>query len=314
MAFIEPWKVPEPARNGIFPAGSNYTGCHALDWELPMTLLYAVLLGLVQGLTEFLPVSSTAHLTLAENLLLKQSMPLAFDVLLHVGTLLALVVYFRAELGRIALGLLGRNRDGLALAGWLLVAMVPTVAFGFATRGLKLAAKEHLWVYGAGLLVTALLLATANARARRSPGRELAAVGLWDALAIGSIQGLGGGFGLSRSGSTIAVGVHRGLGLPASVRFSFLLGIPTIFGAAVLEGAKLVKPFLLRQPLPAELAFPAGSISPALACSVAVVVSALSGYLAIGLLDRFTRRPRLYPFAIYCLGIGTLLIVAGSRL
>jgi undecaprenyl-diphosphatase len=276
-----------------------------------MTLLYAVLLGLVQGLTEFLPVSSTAHLTLVEHLLLKQSMPLAFDVLLHVGTLLALVVYFRAELGRMVLGLLGRNRAGLELAGWLLVAMVPTVAFGFATRAMKEAAKEHLWVYGACLLLTALLLFTANERARRRPGRALDTLGPWDALAIGAIQGLGGGFGLSRSGSTIAVGVYRGLGLPASVRFSFLLGIPTIFGAAVLEGASLAKPLLRHQPLPAELAFPQGSASPVLACAVAVAVSAVSGYLAIGLLDRFTRRPRLNPFAFYCLGMGALLIVLG---
>lgn len=276
-----------------------------------MSLLYAVLLGLVQGLTEFLPVSSTAHLTLAENLLLKRSMPLAFDVLLHVGTLLALVVYFRAELGRMAQGLLGRNREGLALAGWLLVAMVPTVAFGFATRAMKEAAKEHLWIYGACLLLTALLLGTANERAKRRPGRPLDTVGPWDALAIGTIQGLGGGFGLSRSGSTIAVGVYRGLGLPASVRFSFLLGIPTIFGAAVLEGSKLAKPLLRHQPLPAELAFPPGSVSPALACAVAVLVSAVSGYLAIGLLDRLTRRPRLNPFAWYCLGMGALLIVLG---
>jgi undecaprenyl-diphosphatase len=277
-----------------------------------MTLLYAVLLGLVQGLTEFLPVSSTAHLTLAENLLLHRSMPLAFDVLLHVGTLLALLVYFRVELGRMALGLLGRNREGLALAGWLLVAMVPTVAFGFATRPMKQAAKDHLWVYGVCLLVTALMLFTANERARRGAGRGLGSVGLWDALAVGSIQGLGGGFGLSRSGSTLSVGVYRGLDLPAAVRFSFLLGIPTMLGAAVLEGSKLAKPLLNHQPLPADLAFPAGSISPALACMVAVAVSAVSGYLAIGLLDRFTRTPRLNPFAFYCLCMGMLLIILGT--
>jgi undecaprenyl-diphosphatase len=277
-----------------------------------MTLLYAVLLGLVQGLTEFLPVSSTAHLTLAENLLLHRSMPLAFDVLLHVGTLLALLVYFRAELARMALGLLGRNPEGLRLAGWLLVAMVPTVAFGLATRSLKEAAKGHLWVYGVCLLVTALLLYAANERARRGPGRPLGGAGLRDALAIGSIQGLGGGFGLSRSGSTIAAGVFSGLGLQASVRFSFLLGIPTIAGAALLEGSKLVRPFLRGQPLPAELAFPAGSVDPALACAVAVAVSAVSGYLAIGLLDRFTRRPRLRPFAFYCLCMGALLIILGT--
>jgi undecaprenyl-diphosphatase len=276
-----------------------------------MTLLNAVLLGLVQGITEFLPVSSTAHLTLAENLLLHRSMPLAFDVLLHVGTLAALLVFFRAELARMALGLAGRDPEGRRLAGLLVVAMVPTVVFGFATRNLKEAAKDHLWVFGACLLLTAAMLAAANALARRRRGRDLGRAGLVDALAIGAIQGLGGGFGLSRSGSTISVGVYRGLALPASVRFSFLLGIPTILGAAVLEGSHLVMPLLRHQSLPAGLAFPPGGVSPALACLVAVVVAAVSGYLAIGLLDRFTRTPRLNPFALYCVGVGLALAAMG---
>ena len=134
-----------------------------------------------------------------------------------------------------------------------------------------------------------------------------------DALAIGSIQGLGGGFGLSRSGSTLAMGAFRGLALPASTRFSFLLGIPTIAAAALVEGRKLVKPLFLGQPLNAEMAFPAGSAHPALFCAVGVLVSALSGYLAIGLLDRFTRKPKLGGFAIYCLGAGAVLLFLGLR-
>ena len=277
-----------------------------------MSLFAAIVLGLIQGLTEFLPVSSTAHLTLAENLLLHQSMPLAFDVLLHVGTLLALLVYFRADLARIFRGLLGRDPEGRGLAGWLLVAMVPTVVFGFATRAAKEAAKAHLWIYGVCLLLTALMLFSANERAKARSGRGVAGLGWLDALAIGSIQGLGGGFGLSRSGSTIAVGVLRGLDLAASVRFSFLLGIPTILGAAVLEGSHILKPLLRHQPLPPDLAFPPGSASPALACAVAVAVSAVSGYLAIGLLDRLTRKPRLNPFAFYCLCAGALMIILGT--
>jgi undecaprenyl-diphosphatase len=277
-----------------------------------MTVLQAVLLGLVQGVTEFLPVSSTAHLTLAEHLLLHRSMPLAFDVLLHVGTLLALLVYFRTDLARMALGLAGRDPEGRKLAGWLVVAMVPTVVFGFATRHAKEAAKDHLWVFGVCLLLTAAMLAAANAMARRRRGRPLGAVGCWDALAIGSIQGLGGGFGLSRSGSTIATGVYRGLALPASVRFSFLLGIPTILGAAVLEGSRLARPILAHRPLPAELAFPPGGVRPGLACAVAVAVAAVSGYFAIGLLDRFTRSPRLTPFAVYCVAAGLALVVLGA--
>ena len=277
-----------------------------------MTLIIAILLGLIQGLTEFLPVSSTAHLTLAENLLLKRSMPLSFDVLLHVGTLLALVVFFRAEILQMLRGIAGKDEEGRRLAGWILLAMVPTVVFGFATRHLKETAKDHLWIYGLCLLLTAGLLYAANEQSKKREGRGLEALGPWDALAIGSIQGLGGGFGLSRSGSTIAMGVFRGLKLPSSTRFSFLLGMPTILGAAVLEGTHILKPLLRHQPLPPELAFPAGSISPAVACMVGVAVSALSGYFAISLLDRFTRKPRLNPFAFYCLCAGALMLILGT--
>jgi undecaprenyl-diphosphatase len=241
-------------------------------------------------------------------------MPLAFDVLLHVGTLAALVVYFRTDLGRMLRGALGQDPEGRRMVGWLFVAMVPTVVFGMLTRQAKETAKEHLWIYGACLLLTALLLTLANRRAQARPGRPVSTLGWRDALSVGTIQGLGGGFGLSRSGSTIAAGVLGGLELPGAVRFSFLLGMPTILGAAVFEGRHLLSPLLKHQPLPPELAFPAGPISPAAACGLAVVVSAVSGYLAIGLLDRLTRRPRLTPFALYCVCAGLLMIALGNPL
>ncbi|MFN8012589.1 MAG: undecaprenyl-diphosphate phosphatase [Holophagaceae bacterium] len=278
-----------------------------------MQLWHAILLGLIQGLTEFLPVSSTAHLTLAEHLLIGRGMPLAFDVLLHVGTLLALFLYFRRELLKVLWGLLGRDEEGRRLGLLLLVAMVPTGILGLATRTVKEVAKEHLWIYGACLLLTAGLLAAANALAKARPGRELQELTAADALAVGAIQGLGGGFGLSRSGSTIAMGVFRGLALPASARFSFLLGIPTIAAAALVETRGLLKPLLRHQPLPAELAFPGGNVSPAVACLVGVAASAAAGYLAIGLLDRFTRKPRLLGFAAYCIAAGALMLALGLR-
>ena len=277
-----------------------------------MQLWHAILLGLIQGLTEFLPVSSTAHLTLSEHLLLGRGMPLAFDVLLHVGTLLALFVYFRKELGRILLGLIGRDAEGRQLAWLLFLAMIPTIAFGMATRHAKEWSKQHLWVYGFFLLVTAWMLFQANKKAQKDASRDLPAATPRDALMVGAIQGLGGGFGLSRSGSTISTGVFAGLRLPAAARFSFLLGIPTILGAAVFEAKHLVSPLLKHQPLPADMAFPTGGISPALACLVGVGVSAVSGYLAIGVLDRFTRSPRLNAFAFYCLCAGVLMLILGT--
>ncbi|MBK8792282.1 MAG: undecaprenyl-diphosphate phosphatase [Holophaga sp.] len=278
-----------------------------------MNLLHAILLGLVQGLTEFLPVSSTAHLTLVENLMLKRSMPLAFDVLLHVGTLVALCVYFRREIAQVVRGIFGGDAQGRKLALWLFIAMIPTGVFALATRHLKETAKDHIWIYGICLFLTAGMLFAANALAKRQEGRGVADMTALDALAVGTIQGIGGGFGLSRSGSTISIGVFRGLALPASARFSFLLGIPTIAAAAIFEGKKLVKPLLAGQTLPADLAFPVGSSHPGLLCLVGVVAAAISGYAAVGLLDRFTRQPKLNGFGLYCLGAGALLVFMGLR-
>lgn len=286
-----------------------------------MNLLHAILLGLIQGLTEFLPVSSTAHLTLAEHLMFGGNpMPLAFDVLLHVGTLVALMIYFRRDLVQVLMGCFGMDKEGRRLALWLFVAMIPTGIFGLATRGVKEAAKDHLWVYGLGLLGTSALLFLANRLSQQRgnlnhqdlAGRDIRDLRAMDALAVGAIQGLGGGFGLSRSGSTISIGVFRGLKLPEATRFSFLLGMPTIAAAAVVELRGLLKPILKHQPLPPELAFPAGSSSPILLCAAGLIAAGISGYFAIGLLDRFTRRPRLNGFAVYCLALGLVMLVLGT--
>jgi undecaprenyl-diphosphatase len=271
-----------------------------------MNVLHAILLGLVQGLTEFLPVSSTAHLTLAENLLLKQSMPLAFDVLLHGGTLLALLIYFRSEVLMIFQGLGQKDSEGRRLAIWLCAAMVPTIVFALLTKHLKEAQKGHMVMYGGFLLLTALLLWAANTLAKRREGKAMAEMNLMDALCIGAIQGLGGGFGLSRSGSTISMGVFRKMSLPASVRFSFLLGIPTIGAAFAYEGLGLMK--MIHKGVPVSTLFPAGSASPTLLCGIGVITAAISGYAAIGILDRFTRKPRLMGFAVYCALIGVFII------
>ncbi|HET8715852.1 MAG TPA: undecaprenyl-diphosphate phosphatase [Holophagaceae bacterium] len=277
-----------------------------------MHLWHAILLGLVQGLTEFLPVSSTAHLTLTENLLMGRSMPLAFDMLLHAGTLVALLVYFRRDVAEVCRGIAGRSPEGRRLGWLLLVAMIPTGILGLLTRHTKEIAKDHVWIFGAFLLLTAWMLFTANEKAKRRAGRSLEQATWKDAAWVGAIQGAFGGFGLSRSGSTISVGAFCGLGLASATRFSFLLGIPTIFAASVVEGGKLLKPLVLHHPVPPELLIPAGGVSPLVACGVGVLVSAISGYFAIGLLDRFTRRPRLGGFAFYCLCMGIFMIMYGT--
>ena len=273
-----------------------------------MNLLHAILLGLIQGLTEFLPISSTAHLTAAENFLLGTSMPLAFDVLLHVGTLVALVIYFWEDISRVWQGIIGKNGEGLRLAWLLFLAMIPTGILAMATKSLKESAKGHLWLYGVFLVLTAAMLWGANYLAKRKQGRAMPEMNALDALCIGAIQGLGGGFGLSRSGSTISVGVFRGIQLSESMRFSFLLGIPTIAAAALVEGRHLVKSLFQNAALAQNELFPAGSSNPLMLCIVGVCAAGVSGYFAIGLLDRLTKRPRLDGFVIYCLIAGIAII------
>ena len=273
-----------------------------------MNLLHVIILGIIQGLTEFLPISSTAHLTLAENIMLGESMPLAFDVLLHVGTVIALLIYFRTDILKVLGGIFGRNAEGLRLAWLLFFAMIPTGILAIATKPLKESAKGHLWLYGVCLLLTAAMLFGANYLAKKKKGRAVAEMNTLDALCIGAIQGIGGGFGLSRSGSTIAVGVFRGVSLPESTRFSFLLGVPTIIAATVAEGRHLIKALFQSDPLAQNQLFPDASSNPILLCVVGVSAAFVSGYFAIGLLDRFTRSPRLGGFGVYCLIAGTAII------
>jgi len=254
-------------------------------------------------------ISSTAHLTIAENVLLGESLPLAFDALLHAGTLAALVVYFRHELAKVALGLIGRNPEGARLAWLLFIAMIPTGILAMSTKPFKEAAKDHLWIYGAFLIVTAAMLWGANYLAKRRQGRAMAEMNVLDALCIGAIQGLGGGFGLSRSGSTISVGVFRGINLAESTRFSFLLGIPTIVAASVVEGGHLVKDMLQNNDGALQAAwFHSGDSSPILLSIIGVCAAGVSGYFALGLLNRFTLKPRLGGFVIYCFVVGAAII------
>jgi len=273
-------------------------------------LIIAMLLGIVQGLTEFLPISSTAHLTIAEKVFLDESLPLAFDALMHVGTLVALMVYFRRELVKVAMGLIGKDSEGARLAWLLFIAMIPTGILAMSTKPFKEAAKGYIWLYGVFLVVTAMMLWGANHLAKRRPGRAIAEMNVWDALCIGAIQGLGGGFGLSRSGSTISVGVFRGVNLSESTRFSFLLGIPTIAAAAIVEGGHLVKEMFQNDGGVQQVAwFQSGATSPILLSIVGICAAGVSGYFALGLLSRFTSKPRLGGFVIYCFVVGAAILV-----
>lgn len=259
-----------------------------------MGTVESVLLGVLQGLTEFLPVSSSGHLVLTQSLIPGFEQPgVLFDVLLHAGTLLAVLVYFRRDVLALVGSLTpGGDRGYRRLVYLIVAATVPTGLIGVIFKH-PLEALFHAPRAAAGmLLVTGGLLWVSEVLGR--PRDDLDRLGYPRALAVGTIQGLAIIPGISRSGSTIAVGTLLGVRGEEAARFSFLLSVPAILGAVVLQ-------------LPELSAVKAGS-------SAAYVAGALAAFItgvgAIRFLMAAIRRGRFRWFAVYCwvLGVGYLLL------
>lgn len=254
----------------------------------------SVLLGLLQGLTEFLPVSSSGHLVLAQSLLPGFRQPgVLFDVLLHVGTLLAVLAYFRGDVGELLASLLpGGDPSRRRLALLLVAATVPTGLIGVVFKDPLEALFHAPRAAAAMLLVTGALLWVSEVLARPRMGLE--GLGYGRALAVGVVQGLAIVPGISRSGSTIAAGTLLGIRGEDAARFSFLLSVPAVLGAVVLQAPELaaVEPG-------APAVYAAG-----------VLAAFLSGLWAIRFLLAVIRRGRFRWFAVYCwcVGIGYLLL------
>ncbi len=264
-----------------------------------MTWWQALVLGVVQGLTEFLPISSSAHLVLVPHALgwsLDPAQAFVFDVLVQLGTLLAVLVYFRRDwwaMTRAAWALARAPRQGwrdpdarLLLA--VLLATVPAGLAGLLFKDAVEAAFAAPRAVGGFLLFTAAWMALGEARGRRR--RDLAGLTWLDALAVGAGQALALLPGVSRSGATIAAGMLRDLQRPAAARFSFLMAVPVMLGA----GAVAVKDWAA---LPPDPGF-------GLALAVGFVAAAVAGYAAIRALLGFLARHSLWPFVVYCALLG----------
>lgn len=270
-----------------------------------MTILQSIILGLVQGLTEFLPVSSSGHLVLVPHFLgwqFSQQEIFVFDVLVQWGTLFAVIVYFWRDLVAIVEGfvraLLGRRPFATydARLGWyLILATIPAVALGFIFKDTVEAAFSNPRATGGFLLLTAAILAIAEVVGKRQ--RSLEQINWRDALWIGFAQVLALFPGVSRSGSTIAGGMTRNLDRPAAARFSFLMSVPVMLGAGTLALLDLAHMPNL------------GSLIPPLLAGffTALVV----GYIAIRWLLTYLTRHSLYIFAIYCTAVGLLALILG---
>lgn len=268
-----------------------------------MDLLQAIFLGILQGATEFLPISSSGHLVLVPWWLGWDKAPLVFDVMLHLGTLVAVLVYFWRDwltvlrAGWTALRTRSLHDPDARLLLYLVLGTIPAALAGLLLEDFFASVFEEPAAASLFLLVTAALL-TASERAYTNP-QPLGSITARDSLAIGLAQAFAILPGISRSGSTIATGMWRGLSRPAAARFSFLLAAPIIFGA----GLKQVLDVLLGNESIAQ-----DMVTPMIAGFLAALVV---GYLCIWFLLRLVQRRRLYGFALYCAVFGTLsLLVA----
>ena len=260
-----------------------------------MDILWAALLGLIQGLTEFLPVSSSGHLVLAGHLIGLPSTGLIFELLLHLATLAAVIYYYRVDVTGLIKAVprsLGSPRAGyhedpeVRLGILVVIATLPTAVIGLFFKDHFERLAQQTQAVGIALLMTAcLLLATHWIRPKE---RQISA---WMAIAIGIAQGLAITPGISRSGATIALALLLGVSTLNAARFSFLISIPAIAGAAILK---------LKDGL--------GDLNIA-AAILGFSVALISGYLALRWLVALVQARRFAAFAPYCAVVGILAIV-----
>lgn len=259
-------------------------------------VLQAVLLGAVQGLTEFLPVSSSGHLrVIEEGLGWSADFGLAFDTVLHVATLLAVIVYFRSEFLAMIQAAFSSDPDKAhdkRLAWLIVVATIPTGIIGllgsdwFETAAL-------LWVGVAFLMTSAALTIAEWLSAKQVHDAEQ--LGWGQAILVGIAQGIAIMPGISRSGATIAAGLGLGLDREQAARFSFLLAAPIILLAGAKQGV--------------DVALGAATLPSTAAVIAGFIAAALTGYLAVWGLLAWVREHTLYPFAIYTGLLGTVVII-----
>lgn len=275
----------------------------------PVTLIEAIILGIVQGLTEPLPVSSSAHLVIVPALVPGFKPPgVAFDVLLHLGTLLAVCVFFRRDIGNLMLSLTPNTAKNLSIpeinAGdktanrktvlWIVVATVLTGMVGVLFKHRIERLFESVEITAGMLFITGTLLLGSDRVTKNK--RKQSDMNVKDALILGLVQAAALVPGISRSGSTISFGIFRGFERATAARFSFLMSIPAIGGAVILKWADLLQ-------------FSTGDLPVLIAGFVA---AAVTGFLSLRLLFVMIHKIGLAPFAWYCWFVACVpLIVRG---
>lgn len=271
-----------------------------------MTLIQSIILGIVQGLTEFLPISSTAHLVIVPFLLqwdLNPDFVMVFNTLIQLGTMAAVIIYFWIDLVTIVrawfAGLKNRKplEDPNSTLGWLIIlATIPAGVFGLLLQSKVKEAMGSAIATAIFLFVTAALLTATELWAKKV--RDLTHLTPLDAAIIGLFQAVAIFPGISRSGATISGGLWRGLNRESAARFSFLMSIPIMAAAGLLEVIELIRMPGLIAMLPQLLA--------------GFVVAGMVGYFSVRWFLTYLKQKTLWPFAVYCAVLAIVVIFVAS--
>ena len=254
--------------------------------KFTLTLIDILILAVVQGITEWLPISSFGHLAIVEEYL-GLELPLIFNVMLHVGTLFVVLAVFWRDIIKIAKALvrLDFKTDEGKLALFIAIGSVPTALIGFFFHDIFESFSHNLLVVGVALLITGFVLFVSE---RRKTDRELSYL---DSLLIGTAQGIAIAPGISRSGVTIATGLLRRVKKEIAFKYSFLLSVPAVIGATVMESRDLV----------------VGNVD-LVALFLGTIISMIIGYISLKFLRKIVMKEKIHLFAYYCWIVGLMTV------
>ncbi|MCA9397569.1 undecaprenyl-diphosphate phosphatase [candidate division WWE3 bacterium] len=257
-----------------------------------MSIIEAVLLGVVQGITEFLPISSSGHLTLLQHILGVSEPPLFFNIMVHAGTLIATLIYFRQLIWQYIQGMFAFDSTTWKKVGFVVIASIPAGLIGVLLETYLEGLFDSLLIVGFGFLITALFLRQLNTNIqKRTLSKTTETMSAKDSLIIGIFQALAILPGVTRSGSTIFAGTIQKLTVEDAFDFSFLISIPAIAGA------------LLIQLLSFEVH---GSYTSTI---IGGVTAAVVGYCALQVLRKMVINGKMQPFVWYCLGLSAITFI-----
>lgn len=264
-------------------------------------MIDSIILGLLQGLAEFLPISSSGHLVLGKSLLGMKDVGMFFDVMLHAGTLLSIFVFFRKKLIRIIVGIFKKEKEQCLYAFYVILASIPTAIIGIGFKDTLESLFVNPRAVSIALLVTGTFLFLTRF-AKNTDQEEFASMNWWKALLIGFVQGIACIPGISRSGSTISSMLFLKVNRKFAGEFSFLMSIPAVGGAALLD----FKHWIECQGANAlvESCRDAGAFN--LALLAGMVVAFISGLFALRWLISFLQKGKLHHFAWYVWAVGII--------